>query len=291
VKNLVFMLFACALVASSQGTTSRLDGTVSDPQGAVIIGAEIAVVNASTGQTFKAITDSRGEWVIPSVPSATYRVTVTKAGFKSTTFEGVKMDAGVPATVNAKLEIGQLAEVVEVTAGGEIVQTENATVNTTLQGRQIFELPFNTRNALDLLVTQPGTQTASGSRATFVNGLPQSAINITVDGLNDQDNQQKSGAGGFFTVRTIWRRARHRSSSSPRPERTSITAAHSGRRAIPRSTRTTTSTPLTVSRRTRSFSIRAADTWAVPSRRTRRSSLQTTKSSSSRRVAASLEPN
>ena len=198
-KTRIFILFACSVVAFSQGTTSRLDGTVSDPQGAVIVGAEIAVVNASTGQTFKATTDSRGEWVIPSVPSATYRVTVTKPGFKSTTFEGVKMDAGVPATVNAKLEIGQLAEVVEVTAGGEIVQTENATVNTTLQGRQIFELPFNTRNALDLLVTQPGTQTASGSRATFVNGLPQSAINITVDGLNDQDNQQKSGAGGFFT--------------------------------------------------------------------------------------------
>jgi hypothetical protein len=96
------------------------------------------------------------------------------------------------------LEIGQTSEVVEVSAGAEILQATSATVSSTIGGRQIFELPFATRNAVELLVTQPGVQTPGNPRSSSVNGLPRGALNVTIDGMNTQDNMLKS-SDGFFS--------------------------------------------------------------------------------------------
>jgi hypothetical protein len=172
---------------------------VGDPQGAAAAGAEVVVRNIDNGQTFKVLTDDRGHWALPSMPAALYKVTVSLKGFRTSVIEGVKIDAGVPATVNVKLEIGQVSETVEVAAGADMVQTTNATVSSTLQMQQIADLPFTSRNALELIVTQAGTQTGTTARNSFINGLPYSAINITTDGINTQDNYYKSG-DGFFTL-------------------------------------------------------------------------------------------
>jgi hypothetical protein len=196
-KSILALLAMSAVAAFSQ--TSALDGTVTDPQSASIAGASVQVTNAENGQTFKAATDDRGHWVVAAVPAGLYRVVVGMKGFRTTTIEGVKIDAGVAATVNAKLEIGAVTETVDVSAGAELVQTADASVNTTLQGRQIIELPFTSRSALELLVTQPGTQTGTTARNSLINGLPDAAINITTDGINTQDNYYKSG-DGFFTL-------------------------------------------------------------------------------------------
>jgi hypothetical protein len=193
------ILVVCATVAFSQVvTTSVVDGNVTDPQGAVIIGASITVTNVDTGQVFKATTDEHGHWVLPSMLEGAYKVSITAQGFRVTEVEGVQVDVGVPKTVNAKLEVGSVNEVVEVTAGAELVQTTNATVNSTIQGRQVFELPNITRAGLDLLVSQAGVQTASVNRNSSINGLPNGALNVTLDGLNTQDELLKS-SNGFYT--------------------------------------------------------------------------------------------
>jgi hypothetical protein len=111
----VFSISAAFLF--SQGNTSRLDGTVTDPVGAAVPGAEVAVINAATGQTIKTTTNDQGEFAVPTIPAATYRVTVTKPGFKAGLVAGVELNAGVPGTVNVKLEIGQSTETVEVVGG------------------------------------------------------------------------------------------------------------------------------------------------------------------------------
>jgi hypothetical protein len=80
------------------------------------------------------------------VPTSLYTVTLSRQGFKTVTIENVKVDAGVPASANAKLEVGSLAETVEVSGGAEILQTQSATVTSTLVGRQLHELPFTSRN-------------------------------------------------------------------------------------------------------------------------------------------------
>ena len=192
----VFCIFATLLC--SQGNTSHIDGVVTDPSGAAVPGAEITVTNLATDQTFKTTTDEHGEWALPSMAAATYKIAVSKPGFKAGLAPGIEVNAGVPATVNIKLEVGAANETVEVVGGAEVVQTSSAAVSSTIGGRQIFELPFATRNAVELLVTQPGVQTPTNPRSSSVNGLPRGALNVTIDGMNTQDNMLKS-SDGFFS--------------------------------------------------------------------------------------------
>ena len=196
---LVAMLAICATIAFSQvATTSTLDGVVTDPQKAAVAGAEVTVTNVNNAQTFKATTDVRGYWLLPSMSEGVYKVSVSMRGFRTLAIENVKIDTGVPTTANGQLELGSVAEVVEVQGGAELVQTTNATVNSTLEGRFVVDLPQITRGGLDLLVSMPGVQTAGANRNSSVNGLPNSAINVTIDGLNTQDQLLKS-SNGFFT--------------------------------------------------------------------------------------------
>ncbi len=201
------LLTTCALFLASVlagftqvTTTARMDGVVTDPAGASVPGAQVVVLQVATGQTFRATTDEKGYWALPSLQTGAYKVTVTHEGFKSATNESVVIDAGVPATVNITLTVGAATETVEVTAGAEIVQTDSATVSSTLQGRQINDLPFTSHNVTELIASQPGSQNPSGVRYATINGLPQPTINITIDGVNVQDNDTKSNPDSLFNA-------------------------------------------------------------------------------------------
>jgi hypothetical protein len=198
----LLLVICCLTIVSAlaQVTTGRIEGTVTDPQGAAVPGAAVKVGNAATGLMMTATADEKGIWVFPSMATSTYTVTVSRAGFKTVTIENVKVDAGVPATVNVKLDIGSLAETVEVQGGAEILQTQSATVTSVLVGRQLHELPFTSRNLTELIVTQPGSATPGVPRSTSVYGLPQSALNVTLDGINIQDNNNRSGDGFFNAI-------------------------------------------------------------------------------------------
>jgi len=196
----LLVVFALVTTSFAQVQTGRLEGTVTDAQGAAVPSAQVKVVNGQNGQTFNVVTDEKGYWSLPSMSSATYKVSVTSQGFKTANIDNVKIDAGVPATVNTTLEVGSLTETVEVSAGAEILQTASATVTSTLVGRQLHELPFTSRNLTELIVTQPGSSTPGVPRSTSVYGLPQSALNVTMDGINIQDNSNRSSDGFFNAI-------------------------------------------------------------------------------------------
>ena len=194
----VCLLVLAASLAFAQSNTSTLDGIVSDPQGALIPNAEVTVTSNLTAQAIRTLTNDRGHWAVPSLPTATYTVTVSAAGFKKAEKRDVRLDAGIPATVNITLEVGAVSETIEVTGGADVLQTTSATVSSDLTGRQVHDLPIPSRNATDLLVTMPGTQTPAGPRNTTFQGLPQATMNMTLDGVNIQDNLLKNGSGGAF---------------------------------------------------------------------------------------------
>jgi hypothetical protein len=122
-------------------------------------------------------------------------------GFKKTQITDVKVDVGTPSTVNVTLEIGGAEETVTIVGGGEVIQTQSATIGTTLTGRQITDIPTASRDALDLVLALPGTTTVGRPRQSSVNGLPKGALNITLDGINVQDNLLKSNDGFFTYIR------------------------------------------------------------------------------------------
>jgi hypothetical protein len=189
-------------VASSAqvSSTGSLSGTVADPSGAVVANASVTLKNTATNQEFTTQTNDGGNFNIPSVATGLYTATIVAPGFKKAEVSGIKIDVGKPSDIKIELEVGAPTETVLVSgAGGELLQTQSATVGTTITGRQITELPYASRNALDLLLFLPGTSTAGRPRQSTVNGLPKSQLNITLDGLNIQDNVLK-GSDGFFTL-------------------------------------------------------------------------------------------
>ncbi len=194
------ILALCGLPVFGQVTTAgSIVGTVTDPTGAVVPNATVTAKNKATGKESTATTSDSGNFNIPQVSPGLFTLSVqATSGFKKSQITDVKVDAGTPATVNVVLELGNPQETVTVVGGGELIQTQSATIGTTLTGRQITDIPTASRNALDLVLALPGTSTVGRPRQSSVNGLPKGALNITLDGMNVQDNLLKSN-DGFFT--------------------------------------------------------------------------------------------
>jgi hypothetical protein len=194
---------AVSTVAYAQGSTSQaLSGTVVDTSGAVIPGADVAAKHNATGVVSNAVTNSDGLFSIPSLPIGTYTVTVTLQGFKTAVTQNVVLTSGAGANVKVSMEVGGVSEQVTVSSSSEIVQTQSSGVSQTINANQILKLPITSRSALDFVNMLPGVSTPNGNRQATINGLPRTAINITLDGINIQDNTLKgsNGGDGFFAI-------------------------------------------------------------------------------------------
>lgn len=207
-KHITALLFALLLlgghqaVLAQQAPSGRLSGTVVDATGAVIPGAEVVVKEVTTNLEYRMTTNADGYFLVPSLPIGTYTVTVTASGFKSLVIQSVSVSAATPVNLKLTLEPGEIVETVTVEAGAEVlINRTSEEVGTTIVGRQITELPITSRDALDLTLTQPGVATPGRPRTSSINGLPKGAINITMDGINIQDNLLKSGDGFFAYIR------------------------------------------------------------------------------------------
>lgn len=196
----VFLILALSglVVFGQGGSTGSITGTVLDPKGAVVSGATVVVKNSATNQESTTQTSGDGTFNVPALTAGVYSASITASGFKQAVVTEIKVDVGKPSSVNIELEIGSANETVTVVGGGELLQTQSATVGTTLTGRQITDLPTASRDALDLVLALPGTTTVGRPRQSSVNGLPKGALNISMDGINVQDNLLKS-SDGFFT--------------------------------------------------------------------------------------------
>ena len=199
-KTLFVVPLLCISATLALGQVGHIDGTVTDQSGAAVPAAEVTVTENDTHVQAKAATSEKGQWTVAQLEGGTYTVTITKPGFKVATVGNVMLSAGSGVVVSTKLEVGQATETVTVSGGAEIVQATSAEITNELTGRQVTELPFATRNAVELMVTQPGTATPTDPRSSTINGLPKGAINITLDGINTQDNYLKSSDGYFSYI-------------------------------------------------------------------------------------------
>jgi hypothetical protein len=195
----IVMVAVVVSPAYAQSGTSSITGTVTDNSGGVIPGATV-VVTPEAGESFNTVSNSQGQFTVPSLKPGVYKVTVTLQGFKTAVVSNVRVISGSPAAVSVKLEIGALSETVTVRSTTELVNTQNATVSSTLDTDQLNRMPTVSRNALNAVTFLPGVNVTSSNRAATVNGLPQSMLNITLDGVSNQDNFLKSSDGFFASV-------------------------------------------------------------------------------------------
>jgi len=198
--------FAMLLVATlslwgyAQTSTSSLSGVVLDQSGGVIPGVDVTVKNNDTGAEFKTVTAENGTFLVPALSPGTYTATISAPNFKQAIYKDIKLVAGTPGTIRVTLQVGGTTEVVTVQAGAEIVQSQTANITTTLVSSQLTNLPLATRNVMDFITMLPGVSTTGSARNSTINGLPTVTINITVDGVNTQDNYNKNGDGFFSYI-------------------------------------------------------------------------------------------
>jgi hypothetical protein len=177
-----------------QATTS-LHGAILDPNGAAVPAAQLTLENEA--RAFKVDTQSGpdGTYEFAQLPPATYQLTVAAPGFKTVIESNVVLQVATPATLNVKLSISDVAESVTVTAASAtMVNTSDATMGNPFDSRQILTIPSEGRNPVELLSLQPGVtyvgnqvDTDTDSRGGAVNGARSDQSNITVDGIDNND--------------------------------------------------------------------------------------------------------
>jgi hypothetical protein len=189
-----FLVFAG--LAAAQTPTATLVGRVVDATRAGVTGADIRVRNVETNEVRSAQTQLDGEYTVPSLSPGAYEVTIEKPGFKLLHESNLVLQIDQTARLDAQLEIGAVAQSVQVQAEVPLVNTETATRGDVIAPNEITEMPLNGRDFNDLALmvagVQPAEQSAKGS-PYVVNGARADASNVTIDGLNDF-NPRDAGA-------------------------------------------------------------------------------------------------
>ncbi|HEX8456131.1 MAG TPA: carboxypeptidase regulatory-like domain-containing protein [Pyrinomonadaceae bacterium] len=188
----IFLAGSLAPRVFAQKVTSNVNITVKDESGAVVPGATLTLTSAATKTERTGVANDEGYFSFNEMSAGEYTLNVEKAGFKKTVVEGIKVDVGgVPAEVNIALVTGGVEETVMVTASEAqaVINNENASLSTTVNLRQVQDLPINGRNPLALAGLQAGVTTATNSnRTSSINGLRGTFSNLTWDGININDN-------------------------------------------------------------------------------------------------------
>ena len=192
---LLSLALAAPAAAQGQAINGTIEGTVTDPSGGVLPGVTVTVTNTDTGDTRVVVTNESGLYRAPLLPLGSYRVSAELQGFRRYEQTGVTLSAGQVAVINVSLGVGNVSEVISVTAETPIVDAGRIEQGRTLNEREIKQLPLTSRNPYNFALLQPGvtgfeTQEFGVPRLTANGALLR--VNYQIDG---NDNTQKDRAG------------------------------------------------------------------------------------------------
>jgi hypothetical protein len=199
-STLALTFLACVLgtgLALGQATTS-VRGTVTDPDGNAVVGANVVIVDAESKTERTATTGAQGEYQFLLIPPGTYTLHVTAAGFRGYEQKGLALLVNTPATANVQLKVGAATEVVTVTSEVPALNLVDASIGNSFDEKQVRQIPLEGRNVPDLLSLQAGVAYTGNriadqdqdTRNGAVNGARSDQSNVTLDGVdvNDQSN-------------------------------------------------------------------------------------------------------
>src|SRR6266567_2602042 len=184
------ILVALSITASAQRLDGTLRGTVQDPHGAVVTDAEVTVSGQATGVKQTMQTTSTGEYVFPYLLVGTYTVEVKAKGFANYSRKDVEVLPNQVVTADAKLSVGAEGEIVEVTGGGEVVQTTTAQLSHDFGARAVTDLPSPGVGGgpLNLALLAPNTTTQGAGvlgEGGSIGGARPRLNSFNIDGVDD----------------------------------------------------------------------------------------------------------
>jgi Carboxypeptidase regulatory-like domain len=211
---LIGAVFALCALAAAQSATASLRGTITDPKGAVVQGGTVTLSNPATGFLRTAKSGTDGVYQFLEVPPATYTLTVVVSGFATVKQDRVALQVSQPATLDIAMQVKGTTEIVEVTSEAPLVNTTDASQGSVFNSTQLTSLPSEGRDPVGILSLQAGV-TYLGSNTNFDNSKPNltedsrggavagarsDQTNVTVDGLDNNDQVQGYAFQGALRV-------------------------------------------------------------------------------------------
>jgi len=191
------LILATALMPAgfAQLTNTGIHGSVRDPSGASIPKASLTLKDTSTGIEKAIVAAGDGGFVFPNLVAGTYTITATASGFDKQVLNNVIVDAGRTTDVTIQMEVGAATQTVEVAATGVQLETSSNEIGMTVNNNNIQNLPYSSRDTLSF------AGLSAGYVGSDFNNLPQAAMNISIDGMDNNTERFRSGNGsGFSTV-------------------------------------------------------------------------------------------
>jgi outer membrane receptor protein involved in Fe transport len=199
------LLLVCLLSATThtthaqQSATATLSGIITDPQGALVAGAQVTATQKATGARRETTSNAEGLYVLTNLPPGEYEVTIQATGFANKVFQSpIVLQVGQSVTLDAALEVGQATATVTLAGGIDsipIIDTLSSKVDSVINEREVASLPLNGRNFLELALLVPGNSPAPNFDPTKTNVVAISSAgqlgrggNITVDGADNNDD-------------------------------------------------------------------------------------------------------
>ncbi|MGE0128103.1 MAG: TonB-dependent receptor [Blastocatellales bacterium] len=171
----------------AQSFTGSIVGTIKNPDGAVVPGAEVTITHDQTNRTVTATANGEGYYVSPPLPVGSYRVEAKMAGFRRAFRSGVTLQIQQTVVVDFTLELGAISEQVEVTAQAPVLETTSSSLGKVVDNRRILELPLNSRNVYSLIFLTPGVTGSIGNNynqmSYAVNGARPTMMDTVIDGV------------------------------------------------------------------------------------------------------------
>ena len=207
--NTLLLSFFClaflvsALTAPAQsGTTGTLNGVVRDTTGAVLPGVSITLRNVDTGLNRSTATDDAGRWAIPALPVGNYEITYELTGFKKLVHSGVAVEAAVPRTAEARLEVSGGSETVNVTSDALLVTPNTASTFRQINAQELLQVPTSTRSFTHLLSAEAGISAdlppvltnGNGNISPSVNGTRTTSTSLQFNGIDATNLSSNEGS-------------------------------------------------------------------------------------------------
>jgi hypothetical protein len=198
--TLVFSLLS-VIPARGQVTGATVSGTITDPSGGVVAGANVTTTNSATAAVREATSDSAGIYNLPNLTPGVYEVKVTAAGFSTNVQSGLSIAVGQQLQLNFALRVGQTSTEVQVTGAAPQIDLTSSAVTGQVESETVRELPLNGRDWTSLAQLQPGVKqiqtqmgfatSARGNRGfggeMTISGQRSTFNNYRIDGINVND--------------------------------------------------------------------------------------------------------
>jgi len=186
---LLLLVQAGMPVLLGQTQTATVRGVVSDRSGAVVPGAAVTLTNTAQNRPWPATTNAVGEYVFVQIPPGPYSLGVEAQGFKRHQQGGLTLEVAQIAELNITLEVGAVAETVEVTGQALLLETASSTLGEVVAGRAVEALPLNGRNVLQLVALTPGINTTRAFRDSMTGSGSIGAVGFSANGGRNVSNE------------------------------------------------------------------------------------------------------